>query len=61
MSPGGAELLTADPAVGGAGDEDEGVGGLKCTDDDELTGRILSLPNIMCRAANGDIFVVGLG
>jgi hypothetical protein len=30
-------------------------------DDDELTGRILSLPNIMCRAANGDIFLVGLG
>lgn len=29
-------------------------------DDDELTERLLSLPNIMCHAANGDVFLVGL-
>jgi hypothetical protein len=51
-----------DPHAGG--DEDEilvEAPDLHLTDDDELTGRILSLPNIMCRAANGDIFLVGLG
>ncbi len=29
-------------------------------DDDELTEKLLSLPNIMCHAANGDVFLVGL-
>lgn len=30
-------------------------------DGDELTGRLMSLPNILCHAANGDVFLVGCG
>ncbi|GAX76994.1 hypothetical protein CEUSTIGMA_g4441.t1 [Chlamydomonas eustigma] len=29
--------------------------------EDEITARLLSLPDIVCKAASGDIFIVGLG
>ncbi len=54
------------PASPGGQVEDDPFGdepppSLYLDDDDELTGRLLSLPNIMCHAANGDVFLVGLG
>lgn len=64
-----AAAAAAQQVVGeGGGDdvgseEDEGddlLPSMVVDDDDDMTGRLLSLPAVMCRAANGDIFMVGL-
>lgn len=30
-------------------------------DNERLRGRLVALPNIVCRSANGDVFLVDLG
>ncbi len=50
---------------GGAAEEDFGAGlgllGDVLVDNERLRGRLVALPNIVCRSANGDVFLVELG
>ena len=64
-----AESSALGGAEGGGEEDEEGALAAGVDDDDEvmmaenprLRGRLVALPNILCRSANGDVFLVELG
>ncbi|GLI68624.1 hypothetical protein VaNZ11_013101, partial [Volvox africanus] len=72
LEDGGGGLLGTDDDFGGAASGGGGSSGgaaaaallptnPKMIEDERLRSRLVSLPNIVCRSANGDVFLVDLG
>ncbi|GLC61910.1 hypothetical protein PLESTB_001818300, partial [Pleodorina starrii] len=58
---GGAAAAAAGGGAGGGGAGELLSVDAPWTEDDRLRSRLVSLPNIVCRSANGDVFLVDLG